>query len=74
MRIVQVVPRSPAERAGLRGGDLILTVAGEPVHDAQSLQRRMLAEAIDPDLAVTTYRRGAMVDVIARLSELPDRD
>lgn len=70
VRIVHVEPDSPAERAGLRAGDLIVTVAGEPVDDAQALQRSMFAEAIDIPLAITTFRDGAMVDVIAHPVEL----
>lgn len=72
VRIVHVEPRSPAERAGLRVGDLLVSVDNEPVRDAQSLQRRMFADAIDQPLPVTTFRNGAMVDVIAIPIELPD--
>lgn len=72
VRIVHVEPGSPAERAGLRPGDLVVTVAGQPVDGAQALQRRMFAEAIDRPLAITTFRNGAMVDVIARPVELAD--
>ena len=72
VRIVHVEERSPAERAGLRPGDLIVTVGGEPVDDAQSLQRRMFSEAIDVPLPITTFRNGAMVDVIAQPVELRD--
>jgi len=70
LRLVEVVPGSPAARAGLFAGDVLLTVAGEPVRTAQSLQRLMFAEAVDTDLAITVWRRGALVDVIARPSEL----
>jgi S1-C subfamily serine protease len=70
LRLVEVVPGSPAARAGLFTGDVLLTVAGEPVWTAQSLQRLMFAEAIDRDLQITVYRRGALVDVIARPTEL----
>jgi S1-C subfamily serine protease len=73
VRIVHVEPASPAEQAGLRAGDLVVTVAGEPVTDAQALQRRMFAEAIDMPLPITTFRNGAMVDVIARPVELTDQ-
>ncbi|NED97279.1 PDZ domain-containing protein [Phytoactinopolyspora alkaliphila] len=72
VRIVHVESASPAEAAGLRVGDLIVTVGGEPVDDAQSLQRRMFADAIGEPLAIITYRNGAMVDVIARPVELTD--
>jgi S1-C subfamily serine protease len=73
VRIAHVDPGSPAEQAGLRAGDLVVTVAGEPVGDAQALQRRMFTDAIDVPLAITTWRNGAMVDVIAQPTELVDR-
>jgi S1-C subfamily serine protease len=73
VRIAHVDPGSPAEQAGLRAGDLVVTVAGEPVADAQALQRRMFTDAIDVPLAITTWRNGAMVDVIAQPTELADR-
>ncbi len=72
VRIVHVEPGSPADRAGLRVGDVLVSVAGEPVSDAQGLARRMFAEAIGQPLAITTHRNGAMVDVIARPTELAD--
>jgi S1-C subfamily serine protease len=72
VRIAHVEPGSPADRAGLRAGDLVVTVAGEPVTDAQALQRRMFADAIGVPLAVTTWRNGAMVDVIAEPVEMVD--
>jgi S1-C subfamily serine protease len=66
IRLVHVEPGSPGERAGLRAGDLVVTVGGHPVDDAQALQRRLFAHVPGEPLAITTYRNGAMVDVIAR--------
>ena len=63
---------SPAERADWRPGDRMVTVVGEPVVDAQTLQRRMFGGAIDVSLPITTFSNGAMVDVIAQPVELPD--
>ncbi|HEY7485058.1 MAG TPA: trypsin-like peptidase domain-containing protein [Streptosporangiaceae bacterium] len=71
LRVAEVVPGSPADRAGLRRGDLVLTAAGVPVSEAQSLQRLMFADAIGRPLQVTVLRNGAMVDVIAQPVELP---
>ena len=68
--IAQVVGGGPAERAGLRAGDLLLTVAGKPVAVSQDLQRLMFAEAIGQPLAITVMRNGALVDVIAEPTEL----
>jgi len=73
MRVSQVVTGSPADVAGLRAGDLVLTAGRMPVDDAQSLQRLLFTEAIGEDLPLTVLRNGAMVDVIARPAELADR-
>ncbi|HLI42225.1 MAG TPA: trypsin-like peptidase domain-containing protein [Streptosporangiaceae bacterium] len=68
--VAQVVPGGPADRAGLRAGDLLLTVAGKPVAVSQDLQRQMFAEAIGRLLPITVMRNGALVDVIAEPAEL----
>jgi S1-C subfamily serine protease len=68
--VAQVVAGGPADRAGLRAGDLLLTVAGNPVAVSQDLQRLMFAEAIGKPRAITVMRNGALVDVIAEPSEL----
>ncbi|SDK63443.1 S1C family serine protease [Nonomuraea jiangxiensis] len=70
LRVVEVVPGSPAQRAGLRAGDLVLSAGRSPVGDAQSLQRLMFAEAIGRPLPITVHRNGALVDVIAEPVEL----
>lgn len=70
LRVAEVVAGSPADRAGLRRGDLVLTAGGAPVSHAQSLQKLMFAEAIGRPLPITVLRNGAMVDVIAEPVEL----
>jgi S1-C subfamily serine protease len=70
LRVAEVVPGGPADRAGLRAGDLLLTAAAQPVAKAQDLQRLMFADAIGRPLAITVMRNGALVDVIAEPSEL----
>ncbi|MGH3235860.1 MAG: PDZ domain-containing protein, partial [Streptosporangiaceae bacterium] len=68
--IAQVVAGGPADRAGLRQGDLLLTVGGKPVAVSQDMQRLMFSEAIGRPLAITVMRNGALVDVIAEPAEL----
>ncbi len=68
--VAEVVAGGPADRAGLRPGDLLLTAAGKAVKSAQDLQRLMFSEAIGRPLAITVMRNGALVDVIAEPSEL----
>ncbi|MCM6775434.1 trypsin-like peptidase domain-containing protein [Nocardia sp. CDC159] len=70
LRIVQVVRDGPAERAGLRRGDLLLSVDRTEIRDAQGIQRHLFAEAIGRPLPITVLRNGAMVDVVAIPTEL----
>jgi S1-C subfamily serine protease len=70
LRIVDIVPGSPADRSGLKAGDLVLEAGRRPVADAQSLQRLLFADAIGRSLPMTVHRRGAMVDVITVPTEL----
>ncbi|GAA2682079.1 trypsin-like peptidase domain-containing protein [Nonomuraea recticatena] len=70
LRVVQVVSGSPAARAGLRAGDLVVNAGRSPVGDAQSLQRLMFADAIGRPLPITVLRNGALVDVITEPVEL----
>jgi serine protease Do len=65
LRVVDVMAGSPAGRAGLKPGDLVLTVGQRPVSSAESLQKQLFADAIGVPLPVTVLRNGAMVDVIA---------
>ncbi|OCF89359.1 S1C family serine protease [Nocardia brasiliensis] len=70
VRIMEVVRGGPADAAGLRRGDLVLSVARAEVRDAQGIQRQLFADAIGAKLPVTVLRNGAMVDVIAVPIEL----
>jgi S1-C subfamily serine protease len=70
LRLVQVVPGGPADRAGLHADDLVLSVARNTVSDAQGIQRQLFDDAIGQPLPVTVLRNGAMVDVFATPTEL----
>jgi S1-C subfamily serine protease len=70
VRVEQVVSEGPAAKAGLRRHDLLVSANGEPVTNAQSLQRLMLGDAIGQPLALTVLRSGALVDVIVTPEEL----
>ena len=64
--------KGPAQRSGLRAGDLVLAVDGTPLGDAQSLQRLLLDDAIGGRVEITVLRNGALVDAVAEPSELVD--
>ena len=65
LRVVEVVPGSPAGTAGIYLGDILVTAGGEPVQSIQRLQRLMPGPAIGARLPMTVLRRDAFVDVVA---------
>ena len=65
LRVVEVVPGSPAQEAGLLRGDVVVAADSRPLSDAQSLQRILLDEAIGRTMEVTVLRGRALVDVFA---------
>src|SRR5262249_53925565 len=70
LRVVEVVPGSPAGVAGIGGGAVLPPAAGKPVESVQALQRLMLGPAIGARLPITLLRKGALVDVVAVPAEL----
>ncbi|WP_117210047.1 S1C family serine protease [Allorhizocola rhizosphaerae] len=70
LRVVEVVPGSPAGTAGVYLGDVIISAGGQAVQSVQALQRLMLGPAIGSRLPVTLLRRGAFVDVVITPAEL----
>jgi len=70
VEVVEVAEGSPAERAGLRPADLILSMDGSPVEDAGDLQRLMTAEAIGRTVELHIIRDERVVDVEVVPAEL----
>jgi S1-C subfamily serine protease len=70
IRVMQVVAGSPADTAGVRAGDLILSVDGTPVEDAGDLQHLMVAETIGRPVALRVFRYGETETITATPVEL----
>jgi S1-C subfamily serine protease len=70
VEIVQVVEGSPADRAGLRPEDLIVSLDGRPVEGVGDLQRLMSGERVGVPVALTVLRQGKLVEVELVPSEL----
>lgn len=66
--IVNIVPKSPADKAGLRVGDVIVAVNDEPIHSLEAYQA--ISELFDPEgvdfVVLTIFRNGRLYE--ARLS------
>jgi serine protease Do len=56
IEVVEVVEGSPAGRADLRPGDLIVAIDGTPVETVSDLQRLLFAELIDQPVALGIVR------------------
>jgi S1-C subfamily serine protease len=55
-RVISVEPESPAARAGLVSGDIVVGFAGEPVTGVDALHRLMTAEKIGVRLSLEVLR------------------
>lgn len=71
--VVEVLAGSPAERAGLRNGDVLLSVGGRSVSNAESLQKLLFAEAIGVPLELAVLRDGAEMRVVAVPDEMTEK-
>jgi S1-C subfamily serine protease len=73
LQVAQVVDHSPAAKAGLRRGDIVLEVDGTSVVTTTTVQKLMVENAIDRRIEITVWRNGALVDVVAWPQELTER-
>jgi serine protease Do len=70
VEVVEVMPDSPASRAGLRAEDLIVAVDGEPVEGVDDLHRLMAGDRIGHACTLAVVRNGATRDVLLTPREL----
>ncbi|TMD51766.1 MAG: PDZ domain-containing protein [Chloroflexi bacterium] len=70
IEVLEVLAESPAAKAGLRAGDLIVAVDMAPVARAGDLQRLMVGAAIGRPVEITVLRNHRSLTVKAVLNEL----
>ena len=68
--IAGIEPGSPASRAGLREGDVIVTFAGDPISSIDDLHRHLVAESIGMPLQITVIRYTEKLDLTVTPEEL----
>src|SRR5262249_61350931 len=66
-------PGSPAVTAGIRAGDIITQVNGNPVRDARELARTIGAMPPNTSVRLTVLRGGAEQVITLTLGELPNQ-
>ncbi len=69
--INQVMPKSPAEAAGLKVGDLILSIDGKPIKDPRELQRIISEADIGKTIELHILREKEKRTVKAQIGEMP---
>jgi Do/DeqQ family serine protease len=67
--VSDVVPNSPAERAGLQRGDVITKVNGQPVETPNELRNRIATAGPGAEVSITAWRKGQEQQIKAKLGE-----
>jgi len=68
----EVIKGSPAEKAGLQRGDIILKYDGQPVKEISDLPRLVAATQIDTQVKIDIFRDGKERTVKVRIGRLDD--
>ncbi len=73
--ITQVEPNSPAEKAGLKAGDIVTALNGTPVKSANELRLRISQTAPGTTVKLGVVREdGSTAELPVTLAQLPSRD
>ncbi len=69
--IVEIHPRSPAAKAGLRRGDIIMRYGDEPIEEAVELRNLVSATPVDTEVKLHIWRSGKINELTVVIQELP---
>jgi len=69
--ITKIDPNTPAEKAGLKEGDVVTQANGDAVLDVQSLRNRIASMTPGSTVKMHIYRNGSPSDVNVTLGERP---
>jgi serine protease Do len=70
--VSQVAPGSPAEKAGLKVGDIIVAIDGEKVREVRELQFRVMKTPPGTEITLTILRGGKEQTIKAKVGEMPE--
>jgi serine protease Do len=69
--IVEVMADTPAARAGMRSGDIVVAFEGRPVTDTRLLQRLIARAPVDDEIKLTVLRREGRRPLPVTLMAMP---
>jgi serine protease Do len=70
--VSQIAPGSPAEKAGLKVGDIIVAIDGEKVREVRELQFRIMKTPPGTEVTLTILRGGKEQTIKAKVGEMPE--
>jgi serine protease Do len=70
--VAEVYENTPAAKAGLKPGDIILTIAGRPVPNTKTLENIVLNLPLNQATTMTMVRDGKTLTLKVTILELPD--
>ena len=70
LEVVQLLDGSPAAAAGVRAGDVIVSIDGRPIAGVGDLQRTLVGELVGRAVDVTLVRDGALAEIALTPVEL----
>jgi Do/DeqQ family serine protease len=72
--VSDVMPGGPAERAGLRPGDVITELSGAPITEVPDLQKRIAAVSPGESVTLRGLRDGQSVSITVTVGEMPGEE
>lgn len=69
--VAEAIKDGPAAKAGIKTGDTILAVDGEPIKEAKDLSRKVAQVAPGKSLSITLYRDGKERNVTLEVASQP---
>ena len=73
LRIGDVIPQSPAELAGLKSGDVLLSIDAKKIESYQMLAEYVRGKQVGDEVVLTVVRDGNQVDHAIKLSTFGPR-
>lgn len=69
--IVKVIPAGPADRAGVKKGDIVIQINGKKIKTAKDLKEVMTDKKVGETLILRVVRKGRHLVIKVKLGEMP---